>query len=304
MLLIIVMYFILSLIFLIGKASAIEAQPVFFVGMRLLVAGVALLIFEEWKSKGVSKFLREQRHHLKEFAFLSLFISYGNFVPTFIAAPYVTSIKFNLLWTLSPFVTAIIAHTLYNEKLHLGKILGICVAFAAMLPNIFMRASSGGGLSGFGSWPELFIILGTSCGAYGWFLFRDLRKKGFSPFLANGLAMVLAMPATFITSYFIEDWSKPLFHSWPNFLFLLAAMVIIANIAYFNLYAYAIHHYPITFVTLCMFMAPLWGALLGWFLLGEKIGWTFYVALAGVSVGLYLFSRERKGVQTGPIAPE
>lgn len=293
MILVVLLYATLAVIFLLCKISVTVAKPLFFVGVRMLFAGTLLLAFEEWRHGGVKKLFNSHKHYVKELLLLSFFHCYLAFVPEFLAIPYMSSIKLNLLWALSPFVAALLSYVLHKERLSLAQLAGISVGFGGMLPDIFMN-NSGAGVQTIFLLPDLGIVISMISGAYAWFVFKRVMNKGISMIVGNGFAMLMASPAILATSYFHEGWHDSLFDSWPHFIAVLTALLLLSNVFFYNLYGYLLHRYSITFLTVCGFMAPLFGALLGWFFLNEPIMWTFYVAVIGVAAGLYLFTLPQK----------
>lgn len=290
MFLIVFLYFVLSIIFLLCKISVTVAKPLFFVGVRMVAAGGLMLAFEEWRHGGVAKLFGIHKKHLPNLALLTFFHAYLAFVPEFLSIPHMSSIKLNLLWALSPFVAALLSFALYKERLSWMQISGICIAFSGMLPDIFAANVEDTAQSVF-LLPELGIVISMVSAAYAWFIFKKLLQSGVSMIVGNGFAMLMAGPAILATSFFYEGWHDKLFDSWFSFLIVLVALLLISNVFFYNLYGYLLGRYSITFLTVAGFLAPLFGAVLGWIFLGEAIKWTFFVAAAGVAVGLYLFTQ-------------
>lgn len=292
MIMILILNFVLAVTFLIAKSAASYAQPLFFVASRMLASGVVMLVIEELRNKGTSQLFTTRRGALKILLFLTIFHGYLSPLLSSVMIPHLTSTKSNLLWALSPFVTAILAYLLYKERLGLNKVAGIVVAFAGLLPSVVLSDNIAT-LPGGSYIPEAVAFLGTVAASYAWFVFKNVMKEGSSPMLINGFTMALGGTGLMITSYFYESWpTTTLFTSWPMFLGLLAAMSVFSNGVYCNLQGYLLNRYSLTFITLCGFMAPLFGAVLGWYFLSEAINWTFYVAVASVAGGLYLFTKK------------
>jgi drug/metabolite transporter (DMT)-like permease len=289
MILVTSLYFVSAIIFLLCKVSVSVAKPLFFVGIRMLIAGIIMLMVEEWRHGGISKLFGVHKQHLKDLLYLSIFHSYLPFVPKFLAIPYVSSIKLNLLWSLAPFVAALLSYLFYNERLRWVQIGGVAIAFGAMIPNI-CAGSAEGVASPLFLLPELGIIISMASSAYAWFIFKKLMQNNLTTFVANGFSMLIAGPTILVTSFFYEGWHDSLFYSWFDFFTVLIALLLLSNFFYYSLYAYLLKYYSITFITVCGFMTPLFGGVLGWYFLQESITWTFYVAAAGVAVGLYLFT--------------
>jgi drug/metabolite transporter (DMT)-like permease len=69
-------------------------------------------------------------------------------------------------------------------------------------------------------------------------------------------------------------------------------MVFISNILCHNIYAGLLRKYSATFMSFTSFLSPIFAAFYGWAFFQEEITWHFYVSIAIVLVGLYLFYQD------------
>ena len=71
-----------------------------------------------------------------------------------------------------------------------------------------------------------------------------------------------------------------------------ALMIVVANIAAYNLYGHLLHIYSPTLLSFFGFTTPLFTAVYGFIFLNEPISMAFIVSVGIVSLGLYLFYQD------------
>ncbi len=294
MTLVIVLYALLASTFTLGKAALFYFKPFFFIGLRMVPAGLILL--------GYLYFFRRESfvfHRKDVWLFLQviLFHIYATFMLEFWALQYLTSSKACLLYNTSPFLAAIFSYFFFKEVLTRKKFVGLLVGFLGFLPIMLTEGPQEASLPeiSFLSSAEIVLLLSVVTSVYGWILMREMVKiRGYSPLMVNGTAMLGGGILSFITAYFFEP-SPILATSTTELLTGLTytgLMIIIANMIFYNLYGYLLHFYSATWLAFVGFIAPLFAALYGWFFLHEHIGWAYFVSMVIVFWGLYLFYRE------------
>jgi drug/metabolite transporter (DMT)-like permease len=159
------------------------------------------------------------------------------------------------------------------------------------------------------------LIAATSA-VYGWIVMKKLVvNKHYSPILVNGVGMLMGGLGALITSFGFEQ--KPLLKcahgasnmtgegmshlghwfcfSWHDFLmffFFVTLLILVANVIFYNLYGFLLKKYTPTFLSLVGLLSPAFTAFLGWIFLGETVTWHFFVSLALVSLGAYIFYKD------------
>jgi drug/metabolite transporter (DMT)-like permease len=167
------------------------------------------------------------------------------------------------------------------------------------------------------SWADLAVMFSVICAAYGWMVMHQLVvKRRYTPFMVNGFGMFVGGIAALLTSAVLEGWPPVLCtpisaagtvnafleqslgcYSAALLIAILSVgfLVIIGNIICYNLYGYLLHTYSATFISFAGFTTPIFAAIYGWFLLGEKVGISFILCLILLSAGLYLFYEDELG---------
>ncbi len=291
MLLIVLMYAFLASIFVLGKAALAYSPPAFLVSVRMLLGG-ALLLFFYRVVQG-----RKTRVAFADFGLLlltSLFHIYLSMVPEYWALQYLAASKATLLNSMKPFMTALLAYGLYKERLSGWQCLGMVVGFVSLLPVVLLKQVPGelnGNLWTL-SLPELVLFGSILTGAYAWFLVRKLMRKGYSPILINGIAMVMGGTMALAHGWFTYGFYPLAPGTFLPFMGYIMLLILIGNVVYFNAYAWMIQKYGITEVAIFGFLSPVFGGFFGWLFLGEQITWHYVVSLAGIAYGMRLFFKK------------
>lgn len=297
--------------FTLGKAALAYSAPIFLIAIRMLIGGSLLLTYQY--------FFRHKHWHFRwnDLGLLtqvSFFSYYGAFILEFWSLQWLTSSKACLLFNLAPFITALISFILFREMLNIRKCIGLIIGFVGFMP-ILMATARQEEAAGSISWlslPEFALIGAVFCASYGWIVLKQLRHKGYSIIMINGLTMTAAGIAALITSWIIEGTSviflsqaetsiKVLSMFGIHSIFVAEIMmfatytlllIFIANIVAFNLYGYLLSFYSATFLSFAGFITPLFAALFGWLFLDETIGLDFMLSSLIVFLGLFLFYKE------------
>lgn len=311
MILVILLYLLFASTFTLGKAALSYVSPFLFIGMRMTLAGMLLLIYYRFIAR---KKIIIKKSDWTLFLRIIIFHIFCAYTLEYWALEYITSAKACLLYNLSPFITALFSYFLFSEKLSFRQICGLAIGFLGFIPILLAQ-----GLPEMLSWHlgfvsiyELALIGSVIASAYGWMVMKDLIHRGYSFIMINGVGMTGGGILAFLLSLYKEG--MPMMKQVPIFsqilvmrygnigesIIMLAvyslALIVIANIICYNLYGYLLSRYSPTFLSFAGFMTPLFAALLGWLFLGEQVTWHFFATIGFVIVGLYLF-HEKKPIE-------
>lgn len=305
MFLVILLYALFASVFTIAKTGLEYSQPFFLVGSRMFIAGLVMLIYQYLFNR--KEFTFNKAHFWRIFR-LALFNIYLTNVFEFWGLKYLTSFKTCFIYSLSPFVAAILSYFMFSETMTPRKWLGLIIGFLGFLPILLYETSSEvkTGHFFFLSWAEIAVMLAAVCSVYGWILLKQLVKEnGYSIFMANGISMTLGGIMALSHSFLVEHWDPiPVTQTIP-FLECALLLIIISNLICYNLYGYLLKRYSATFISFAGFTTPLFTALFGWLYLGEVVTWPFYVSAVIVFFGLFTFYQEElKGDYYIPIKTE
>ncbi|HZW61415.1 MAG TPA: DMT family transporter [Candidatus Babeliales bacterium] len=292
MLLIILLYMLLASTFTIAKAVLLYAQPVFFIGIRMILGGGLLLCYTYFFRNEWLKFTQK---HWPLFLQIIIFHIYLAYTLEFVALKTISSAKACLLYNLSPFITALFAYLFYAEHMNKKKCLGLIVGFIGFIPILMSTAPAEGVTLFYLSWSEILLLFSVICAVQGWMVMKRLSQLGYSPIFINGTGMLLGGILALITAFFCE--LPPYIFAttgseWLLFVLYTASLILIANIIFYNLYGYLLHYYSATFLAFAGFTSPLFAALYGQLFLGERQPIWFFVSVFIIFLGLFLFYQE------------
>lgn len=291
MFLVVLLYAILASTFTIAKIALSFAKPFFLIGFRMILAGSIMISFIYFFQK--SKF-KINKDDWWLFIKVAIFHVYLAFIPEFWSLQYLTSSKTNLIYSVTPFVAALLSYILLNEKLSFKKFTGMLIGLLGIIPIFLTQTDTREAAMEFFSisLPELVLLIAVFSGAYAWFVVKKLMDKGYSLLMINGIAMFFGGIGALATSLFVEGMATcPIFNFWP-FLGWTSLLVLVANIIVYNFYGLLLKKYSITFVTSAGFLSPVFGAFYGYFFLSEKITWHYFLSLAFVILGLFIFYKD------------
>ena len=292
MYLVLVLYGLFASVFTIAKTGLEYTQPLFFVGSRMMLAGIILLGYQFIFDR--KNFLLKKCHFWQVFR-LAAFNIYLTNVFEIWGLKYLTSFKTCFIYSLSPFLSALFSYFIFSEKMTAKKWIGLIIGFIGLTP-IFLNGTSSEELAGhlgIFSWAELAVVLAAICSVYGWILLRQLVKEGeYSSYMANGASMFIGGALALVHSLFVEDWNPVPITSMVPYLECTILLIVISNFVCYNLYGSLLKKYSATFISFAGFVTPLFTAFLGWVYLGEAVTWSFYLSMVIVFSGLLIFYQE------------
>lgn len=286
-------YFLFSCAYVMARDVLVYAPPFLTVGLRLLVAGVLLMGYCFFR--GIS--WRIKRADWPLFVVIIVLNVYVTNVFEMWALQYVPAAEAAFMYTLTPFFGAFIAYWALGQSMSRHKWLGLSVGFAGIIP--FLASQYAGeqltAQLGMFSLADFAIVFASLATMAGWISFQELVfKRGYSVIFVNGFSLLVGGILALVTSFVFQPWARiPSGHVFGLWAYVLAGALIIHVICY-NLYGHLLRRYSVVFMAFASFMSPLFTAILGWLFLCESVGWTFWLSLATVGVGLLLFYREEK----------
>lgn len=191
----------------------------------------------------------------------------------------------------SPIFTAVLAHLLLSqERLSARRAVGVGVGFAGLVVLVAPRLAQGASV-------EVLALAAALSGAALYAVSNIVTRKA-PPISSSvgGLMMCLtgAVIATIATAAF--EPLPPASPSWE-------AVVAVAALGVFSTalgsvgYVFLIKRQGPVFMTMAIYLAPLWATGIGVLLMGERPGWPAYAALALILAGVGLATTSRKETQ-------
>ncbi|NBP00337.1 MAG: DMT family transporter [Proteobacteria bacterium] len=290
---ILLLYAFFASTFTIGSEAIKHVAPLFFTGIRMITSGILLLAFYRFFQNGSFKIKREE---IKWFIVILLFHIYFSFGLEYISYKYLSGAKVCLLYNLSPFITALFSYIFFYEKMTIKKWIGFIVGFLGFLPMLLEETpiiENTLGSIGFVSYAELMAIGSVISSCIGWIAMRKLTTEhNHSYFFVNAFGMFFGGLLTLASAPLFETAPTITALTNPSFLVSLSLLILIGNVFAFNLYAHLLHRYTATMISFFGFITPLFTAFYDWVWFGTTVSLSFYLTIAFVTYGLYLFYQE------------
>lgn len=267
----------------------------------MLFAGLVLLAYLAIKHKHKFKGIQIKAQHVGGILLLALSQIYLTNILEIWAIEHMVSSKACLLYSLSPFVSALVAFVILKETMSTKKLLGMLIGFLGLLPVIFAQTQDevAGGTFLMFTFAELAMVGAVFCSVYGWIMLKKVMQDyEYSPLLANGLSMTIGGLLALMHSYFAhEHWAPLPVNNMQAFVINTLVMCLISNLICYNLYGYLLKRFSATFMSFAGLVTPLFASLFGFLWLNEVITWHFFVAIALFTLGLVIFYREEMSQQ-------
>jgi drug/metabolite transporter (DMT)-like permease len=276
--------------FPVGKYLLKFAPPLFVSGVRMLIAGSILLIYQYFLPLTTFKI---KRKHFWIFAQITILGMYATYGLRLYALDVLPIWKVSFFYNLSPFLSAFYAYLLFNERLSAKQWLGLSIGFLGMIPVLIAQSTAEATLGKFFyiSIYELFLLISVSLHCYSWLLIQKLVKyKNYDTSIVNGICMASGGLLSLITSYMIEGPASV--YDPIAFCKGITFTIFVSNILCHNIYAGLLKKYSATFMSFTSFLSPLFAALYAWAFFQETISWHFYLSIVIVLVGLYVFYQD------------
>ena len=273
-----------------GKYLLEFVSPLFLSGTRMLIAGSILLVYEYFRTN--AKFDIKSKD-FSTFAQITFFGMYATYALRLYALKVLPVWKVSFFYNLSPFLTALYAFLLFNQKLSAKQWVGLTIGLVGMIPILVSSSPAEATMGEFFyiTQYELFLIVSVSLHCYSWILIQKLvRHQDYKTSTVTGISMAAGGLISLVNSFMIEG--MPSVSNPAAFCKGLTIMIFVSNILCHNIYAGLLKKYSATFMSFTSFLSPIFAALYGWAFFEEKISWHFYASIVIVLAGLYIFYQD------------
>ncbi len=255
--------------------------PVFQAGLRSLAAVPVILAYCMWLKTPIST-----TPNILIPGIITGIIFGLEFALLFQAIQYTTVARASIFFYTMPFWVALCAHFLFpGEKLTPIRILGLVLAGAGV---IIALAGQGNTVGYEALWGDLMSLLAAT----GWAAIAIVaRTTDFSTirpqvqlFYQVSVSSFVLIPMALLIG---DTFRDPTALHWVIF----AAQVLIVVCVGFLSWFWVLSIYPASDMASFTFLAPLFGVLFGWLILGEELTWAIVAALTLVALGIYFVNR-------------
>lgn len=193
-----------------------------------------------------------------------------------------------LIQALGPILVMLLSASLGTERLNEWKIAGMMISLAGVILLVAEHPAAGSGAHWSG---DLMLILADAVFAYYTILTKE-AGEAFDPLALNGLVFAIGVvflaPICGVGVAHIA-WAKVPPRAWIG----LAYMIGFGSFAAYLIYAFALERLSASNVAAFAYLQPVMAALLGLWLLGERISMTAVAGGVLILGGVYLTERAR-----------
>jgi drug/metabolite transporter (DMT)-like permease len=279
-------------VFTLGKITLTYAPPLFITGGRMLLAALLLLLYQLCFHR---KHFSIRKEHLWPVILVGLTNVYLTNALEFWGLQYMESGKACFIYSFSPIATALLSYVWFSEKITLQKWLGLFLGLLGFIPILIAHSGTedSSGYIGFLSYAELALLGAAIATSIGWMTMRVVVKnKGCSSIMANAYSMLFGGVIALTHSFYVENWSPLPVTDIKNFLPPFLLLMLVSNIISYNLNTYLLRHYTATYLSFAGLSQPFFAAIFGFLFLNEVMSYYFWISLACVSVGLYVYYQQ------------
>jgi drug/metabolite transporter (DMT)-like permease len=272
MLLVILTTLLMGSSFAIGKLGIAYMSPILLVALRFLIAGIIMIFIVTILKRQQPRIMN---HYLKSAA-IGLFQTAGVMGCIFVGLRTIPAGEMSILTFMNPLLVVILGTLFLKLKYAPRQWAGVTLGFV----GVFITLGA-----------HLSIKIGTILGflsAFSWAIGTLLIKKWgtqFDIWVLTAYQMFFGGLFLLLSSFLLE---KPFFIINIHSISILLWLSIMASIVQFAVWFYLLQQGEPGKTSAFLFLAPFFGVLSGWLILGEKIKWFVLIGGIFIFIGIFL----------------
>lgn len=254
--------------------------PIFQAGLRSLCAAPVLYLYCLWRKRNIDLSLPVLIPGI-----ISGILFATEFALLFKALEYTTVARASVFFYTMPFWVAVGAHFLIpGDRLTPMKIIGLLLAIGGVTIALYNENAQAGPNAFIG---DIMAIIAGSLWATIALIARTTKFSTIKPDVQILYQLVFSAIILIPIALTGETFREPTLLHWIIF----AAQVLILVCIGFVTWFWVLSIYPASDMASFTFLAPVFGVLFGWLLLGEALTGTILIALILVGIGIVLVNR-------------
>lgn len=257
--------------FAIGKIGLLYSSPILLVALRFTIAGMMMAIIVYFANRPHPQTIRTWL----KIIIIGGFQTAGVMGCIFISLQTITAGESSILTFMNPLLVIIFATLFlkasYKKLQWLGVMLGFIGVFITFGAHLTIQSGTILGFLSAVSWAIATLLIKA------WGKQIDVWVLTAYQMLFGGLILLASSP-------FLE---QPFFLINRSSMLILLWLAIMASIVQFTVWFYLLHTGDPGKTSAFLFLAPFFGVLSGWFLLGEPIYWYVFVGGAFILTGIF-----------------
>lgn len=256
--------------FAIAKIALDYVSPFLLLGIRFTLAGFLMALFTKHLPR--PRTLRDWMRIL----LIGLFQTVGVMGSIFLSLRTITASESSILTFVNPLLVVIFATIFMRAHYRLvqwgGVILGFLGVFLTLGLHLHLHVGTWLGLLGAVFWAVATLMI------------KQWRHR-FNIWVLTAYQMLFGGIILLIGGLFIE---RPVFIVDKTSIFIVLWLAVMASIVQFSIWFYLLQHGDPGKTSAFLFLAPFFGVLSGWILLGEPITWQVFVGGIFIFAGIFL----------------
>jgi probable blue pigment (indigoidine) exporter len=276
-LLILLTTFLMGSSFTVGKIGLSYSSPLLLAGLRFTLAGfiMAVIVIALKRPHPASK------GHWIKMLIIGTFQTAGVMGCIFLSLRTITASESSILTFTNPLLVIVFGTIFLQTRYKLYQWIGVLLGLVGVSITIGTQIEFKIGIL-FGVLSAVFWAVSTTLLVKKWGSFFDTWVLSAYQMLFGGLLLLLG-------SFILE---KPVFILNENSLFILLWLSIMSSIVQFAVWYYLLQKGDPGKTSAFLFLAPFFGVLSGWLLLGETLYPSLIVGGLFIIVGIYLVNRD------------
>jgi drug/metabolite transporter (DMT)-like permease len=286
MILIVFLYALLALTFVLAKGAVTISSPLFFIAIRMLIAGAILLLLTAiWKKK-----IFPSKKDAPFFLLTAVLHIYIPFAGEFWSLQFLDALKVNFVYALTPFFALFLEFLIHKRQPSLRLIAGISCGFLSLMILLFLQNQDTSVRSLFlFSYAECILMFSVISATAAWICIKRLMSQGYSTAMINGWSMVVGGAFCLINALIFETIFVA---NQIQFFSYMLALILLSNVFIYNMYSILLKDYSLTLLSTAGFLSPLFGILFEVVLTQRAPHVGYFFALGGIVLGLQLVAQE------------
>jgi len=267
--------------FLFIKVGVATTGPMTFAMLRVLIGSLTLLVILRAKRQPLPRDRQTWGHFLVMGA-LGILVPFGaiswgtQYIPSGLSA---------ILNAAMPLFTFVLAAIWGGERITTARVFGLLLGFGGIM---LLTAPQLGGVADASLWGQLAIVLAAASYAVA-IVYARHKLSDIPPLVASfgqvSMGFLLFIPV----ALFERPWTQ---HPSAEAIWAVIALGILGTALAYIIYYKLIQGLGATGASLVTYIVPVFGIFWGWSVLGERLAWNAFVALAMILIGL-LFVNKR-----------
>ena len=261
-------------------------KKMLFAGIRFIFAGLFIILF--CRLKGIQS-VKSSKSGLLLLIALAIVNTTLHYMFAYIGLGYNSSSRSIILDSMGGFFLIILSTVIFSDdKMSMNKAIGCALGILGIISiNIRPGENFFADITFLG---DGMILLNACCAAVGGVITRFISKK-MNVIVATGNSMMLGGILLFVIGLIMGG--KPDFAISVKGIIVMIILILISSLC-FSVYNELLSYHPMSKIAIYNALIPVLGVIFAALLLKEQLKWQYFLAVATVTIGIYLVNGKRE----------